>query len=280
MYIRTREGLGQGQVTWSNPQTPRNELGEPVKCEEIPKKYDLENRKGLTRSKVECPTRKDAARILSGIVKRAVQMLDNTIGELKRAREAACRGEPLGWPNLGDVTACWLKYRLGVCIDDISAWTKGPFESRSVAEVIRRLVRPRNLLASNGIAYVCEATCKSPSTYAWVKATEAGVCLRTPPRIIHLCPRFWNLEHAPYRELTIIHEAVHLTHCAATEDEGRRVSIGSPECLAQFVAATNGKKLDPEFIGRCGLTNKCGPVPKECRLKPKDVGKALPDWRP
>lgn len=280
MYIRTREGLGQGQATWSTPQTPRNELGKPVKCEEIPKKYDLKNRKGLTRSKVECPTREDAVRILSGVVKRAVQMLDNTIGELKSAREAACRGEPLGWPNLGDVTACWLKYRLGVCIDDLSAWTKGPFESRTVAEVIRRLVGPRNLLASNGITYVCEATCSSPSTYAWVRVTEAGVCLRRPPRIIHLCPRFWNLEHAPYRELVIIHEAVHLTHCAATEDEGRRASIGSPECLAQFVAATNGKKLNPDLIGRCGLTNKCGPVPKECRLKPTDVGKAPRDWRP
>ena len=280
MYIRTRDGVG-GQATWSTPQTIRNELGESVKCEEIPKKYDLESRRGLTRSKVECPTREDAVRILSGVVKRAVNMLDNTIGELKRAREAACRVGPLGWPNLSDVAACWLKYRLGVCIDDPSAWTKGAFESRTVAEVIRRLVRPRNLLASNGITYVCEASCKSPSTYAWVRTTDAaGVCLRTPDRIIHLCPPFWNADHAPYRELTIIHEAVHLTHCAAKEDEGSRVSIGSPECLAQFVAATNGKKLDPEFVGRCGLTKRCGPIPKECRLRPTDVGKARPDWHP
>jgi len=268
------------EISYGEPAPPRNELGVPVKCDEIPKKYDLESRKALTRGNVECATREDAVRILSGVVKRAVNMLDNTIGELKRAREAACRGEPLGWPNLSDVAACWLKHRLGVCIDDLSAWTKGPFESRTVAEVIRRLVRPRSLLARNGIAYVCEASCTSPSLYAWVRATNAGMCLRNPDRIIHLCPPFWNSEHAPYREQTIIHEAVHLTHCAANEDEGRRVSIGAPECLAQFVAATNGKKLHPEFLGRCGLTKKCGPIPKECRLRPTDKGKARPDWRP
>jgi Lysine-specific metallo-endopeptidase len=269
------------EIYFGESERQHNARGKPVKCQEIPKKYELDSRKALTRGHVICPTRADAVRILSSVVKSAVTMIDNTISELNRAREAACRGESLGWPNLSDVAACWLKYRLGVCIDDLSAWTKGPFESRTVAEVIRRLARPRNLLARNGITYVCEESCKSPSTYAWVRATDAaGACLRTPERIIHLCPPFWNSDHTPYREETIIHEAVHLTHCAAAEDEGRRVSIGSPECLAQFVAATNGQKLGPEFVGRCGLTKRCGAIPNECRLKPTDVGKVRPDWHP
>jgi hypothetical protein len=224
-------------------------------------------RKNLTDRKVTCPTRAGARGILSKAVATAVKMLDNTIGELTRAREAACRGEPLGFPNLGDLTACWLKYKLGVCIDDRSTWTAGTFKSKSVAEVIRRLVRPRDLLATNQITFACEATC-DPGTNAWVVVRDAaGNCINRPAEVIHLCPGFWSAAHAPFREQTIIHEAVHLTHCAGgVEDTARAASIGSPECLAQFVVATNAKKLDPHFVSRCGFTKRCGPVSKECRL--------------
>jgi hypothetical protein len=223
--------------------------------------------------------------MVQAAVKEAVRMLDNTIAELTRAREAACRGEPLGWPNLGDVTACWLKYKLGVCIDDPAAWTAGTFEVRSVAEVLRRLVAPRDELATDQITYVCEADCRDPADYAWVKVTGPdGKCLPgTPPEIIHLCPRFWNKDHAPYRAQTLIHEAVHLTHCAAgTEDTARGVSIGTPECVAQFVAATNGVKLDPEFVGRCGFTNRCGAIPRDAMRRNcgAQLGPVIPDWKP
>jgi len=258
----------------------------PLQCEAIPEKYKLRDINKLTGGRVKCPTPADAVRILTATVARAVAMLDNTIGELIRAREAACRGEPLGWPALGDVTACWLKYRLGVCIDDLSAWTKGPFrkspaEPTSVAEIIRRLVKPRNLLASNQIVYECDSGCP-PNWNARVFATDAsGVCLRTPARVIHLCTPFWRPEHAQFREQTIIHEAVHLTHCApGDEDTQPRASIGSPECLAQFVVATNGKKLDPDFVSRCVFTKRCGPVPKGCRKSEVGRKPTLPDWRP
>ncbi len=154
MYLYAREGLGQIPETLQ----PGNLRGpkQPPQCEAIPEKYKLRDSKDVTSGKVNCPTRADAVRILRTTIARAVEMLDNTIGELVRAREAACRGEPLGWPALGEVTACWLKYRLGVCIDDPSAWTKGAFrksatEPTPVAEIIRRLVGPRNLLATNQI---------------------------------------------------------------------------------------------------------------------------------
>ena len=220
-------------------------------------------------------------------------MLDNTIGELVRAREAACRGEPLGWPALGDVTACWLKYRLGVCIDDPRAWTKGAFrtseaEPTSVAEVIRRLVGPRNLLASNQITYVCEAPCgRTPQQNCCDEGTNAFAvvrrrrpdgqfeCIQTPARVIHLCEPFWSPAHAKFREQTIIHEAVHLTHCATHKrvrpgerverDIERATGIGWPECLAQFVVATNGKTLDRGQRRRCGFTKRCGEISKGCR---------------
>lgn len=248
-------------------------LGEPPAapaCEAIPEKYKQGSINKLTAGRVTCPAPPDAAEILRRVVARAVEMLDNTIGELVRARDAACRGEPLGWPNLGELTACWLKYRLGVCIEDLSAWTKGAFRKSSaeptpVAEVIRRLVVPRNLLASNQISYVCEAACDAGTNAFVVVRNAAGNCITTPDRIIHLCPPFWTHAHARFREQTIIHEAVHLTHCAPHGGTQRATGVGWPECLAQFVVATNARPLDPGQSTRCGFTDRCGPVPKEVR---------------
>jgi hypothetical protein len=249
-----------------------HDLGEAApapECEAIPERYQLREIKGLTSGRVNCAGRADAARILRTTVASAVRMLDNTLGELVRARAAACRGEPLGWPALGDVTACWLKFRLGVCIDDRSAWTKGAFRKSSsdptpVAEVIRRLMVPRNLLASGQITYVCEAACDA-GVNAWVVVRNAaGNCITTPDRTIHLCPPFWTQAQAPFREQTIIHEVVHLTHCAPHGTTQRATGVGWPECLAQFVVATNGKRLDPGQSRRCGFTKRCGAIDKGC----------------
>jgi hypothetical protein len=263
---------GLGRNAWWAPSG----LGD-IHCEAIPAKYAIGGKRIVTNAKVECPTREDAATILRGVVKRAVEMLDRTIAELVSARESVCK-QGVFPPKLRPLMACWLKYRLSVCIDDPAAWTGGTFQSRTVAEVVRRLVRPRNLLASNQITYECRASCPDPSTYAAVNVTRGGVCIGTPEMRIRLCPPFWTAAHAKFREQTLIHEAVHLTHCAATEDEGTRVTIGSPECLTQFVASTNGKPLDPQFRLRCGFTTKCGgPIPKDC-LKTRVP--EPPDWKP
>jgi len=236
--------------------------------------------------KIECKAPPNAVSEIRKAVKTAVGMLDKTITELTQAREAVCRGEAHG---LQPVTACWLKYKLGVCIDKQETWTKpgvrkNQKEPISIAEVIRRLVRPRDELATNQIKYACGDYCASPSTWAKVNAADKdNKCFARPEETIFLCKPFWNKESEPYRAQTLIHEAVHLTHCAAKEDEGTRVSIGSPECLAQFVAAVSGQPLDPEFLSRCGFTNTCGArpagTPPRCGAK---LGKSStpPDWGP
>src|SRR5882672_8571681 len=215
---RELQGEWEGEAEWERS---------PGCVQDIPK-LDPIKPKGLTLGRIQCPTRNTAFPILSRVVASAVKMLDTTIGELTRARDAACRGEFMVGPT--DVARCWLKYRLGVCIDDTSTWTKSAFrkvesEPISVAEVIRRLVRPRNLIASNWITYVCvenDPRRCSPTTNAFVVVRDdAGVPLRTPDRI-HLCPPFWSDRHAEYREQTIIHELVHMTHYAG-QGEDRRV---------------------------------------------------------
>jgi Lysine-specific metallo-endopeptidase len=202
--------------------------------------------------------------VVTSAVARAVEMVDNTIRELVNARQHVCAGEPPAWPLLGDITADWLKNRLGICIDDIHTWTAGTFVNRSVAEVIRRLVRVRNLIASNAIRYICSDAGCSPGDWAFVFIDPT--CKDTPPTVIRLCRAFWVKradvtanDQAEFQAQTILHEASHLFHC--TQDK-RGASIGVAECLAQFVAATNGSPIDPHFAARCTHAQRCaGPPP-------------------
>lgn len=222
----------------------------------------------LTSNRVTCANQgvfgvHDPAAVVSAAVARALEMIDNTIGELVNARQHVCAGEPPAWPLLGDITADWLRNRLGICIDDIRVWTAGTFVNRSVAEVIRRLVRVRNLIASNVIRYVCNDAGCSPGDWAFVFIDPT--CQHTAATIIRLCRAFWVIgagvdpkDHAEFQAQTILHEASHLFHCTS---DARGSTIGVAECLAQFVAATNGSPIDPNFAARCAPTNRCaGPV--------------------
>lgn len=201
----------------------------------------------------------DPEAVVSAAVARAIEMIDNTIGELVNARQRVCAGEPPAWPLLGDITADWLKNRLGICIDDIRTWTAGTFVNRSVAEVIRRLARVRNLIASNVMRYICSDAGCSPGDWAFVFIDPT--CKQTPPTVIRLCHNFWVArdgvsakDQAEFQAQTILHEASHLFHCTV---DARGSSIGVAECLAQFVAATNGSPIDPNFAARCAPTTRC-----------------------
>jgi hypothetical protein len=214
--------------------------------------------------------------VISRAVERALEMLDSTLGELVDGRNAVCAGATPAWPLLGDITLEWLRNRLGVCIDDIRVWTAGTLVNRSVAEVIRRLVRVRNLIGSNAIRYVCGGRCDpADPASGCVQGDWAFVCMPSPcppgtvPTIVHLCRNFWipgvrddgtpvdAATHAEFQAQTIIHEASHLYHCTV---DVRGATIGVAECLAQFVAATNGSPLDPNFRTRCAVTNRCAPA--------------------
>lgn len=272
MYIHPSAGLGQTVLVRNGDERVKWSLGEPQ-----PTPRTCDNRRIPTMATVRpftpnkvfgtCARRgvfgvTDPASVISRAVARAVEMLDNTIGELVNARTAVCGGATPAWPLLGDITADWLRNRLGVCIDDIRVWTAGTLVNKSVAEVIRRLMRVRNLIASNVITYVCHGPLCARDDWAYVLIDRT--CRRTEPTIVRLCRNFWvsapgvdPKDHAEFQAQTIIHEASHLYHCTA---DVRGSTIGVAECLAQFVAATNGSPLDPNFATRCAVTNRCAPA--------------------
>jgi hypothetical protein len=279
MYIQTSKGLGQTILARNGDEHAKWSLGEPQ-----PRPRACDNRgipertavRALTARRVACTQHNafgvtDPVGVISRAVARALEMLDNTIGELLKARNAVCGGATPAWPLLGDITLDWLRNRLGVCIDEIRVWTAGAFVNRSAAEVIRRLVRVRNLLGSNSLRYSCSSPLCQPNFWAFVRARDAaGNCLPgTPQMLIRLCRAFWvpgvrddgtrvdPKDHAEFQAQVIIHEASHLTHCAK---DPAGSTIGVAECLRQFVAATNGSPLYRGFETRCPVTNRCAPA--------------------
>lgn len=210
--------------------------------------------------------RNDRFVVVNRAITRALEMLNNTITEVVNGRNAVCQGSAPG-TTMRPITLEFLN-RLGVCVNDINVWTAGTFVNRSVAEVIRRLVRTRNLIASNSLRYICGGDFCGGDTWAFVFPFDNdGNCLPgTPPLEVHLCARFFNPGqdpvtriripdnvHQEFQAQTIIHEASHLTHCTS---DRRGHTIGVAECLSQFVAATNGSPLDPVFLSHCS-TSRC-----------------------
>jgi hypothetical protein len=252
------------------PQSPsRGNVGRPPAAPVCPTRgipaFDPATPRPLTPNRVFCNPPifgvTNPATVLRNAAARAIQMLENTVAELVRARTAICSGAPLGWPTLSDVTAGWLKVCLSVPADDIRAWTGGAFQNMSVAEIIRRLVRVRNLIASNELQYVCgegQHACTTCEAGDWAFVCTPRNCEgKTPQEIIHLCKCFWvpsakykgkpgetfdSKSQTEFQALVIIHEVSHLTHC--TEDDPAR-TIGGAECLRQFVAATNNAPVHP-----------------------------------
>ena len=209
-------------------------------------------------------------KIVEKAINRALEMLDNTIGELVEARVAVCSGAAPAPPHVRLITLQWLN-RLGVCVNDIRVWVSGTFVNRSVAEVIRRLVRARNLIASNSLRYICGGPFCDYDWWAYTAPRDTeGKCLPgTPPLRVHLCKLFWEPwkdpetnkpitkeVHDELRAQTIIHEASHLTHCTV-DDVG--YTIGVAECVALLVAATNGSPLNAVLLEHCS-TSSCAPV--------------------
>src|SRR5262249_15448038 len=147
---------------------------------------------------------------------RALDMLDSTIDQLLSARKAVCAGAAPAPPLLSAPAFCWLKNGFSINTDDVRIWTAGTFAPiRSIAEVIRRLVRVRNELGSSGLRYLCTNKGCDPGTWAFTTPfDDHGNCRAdTPLMLIRLCREFWvapvgtdQKTQAEFQAQTLIHE--------------------------------------------------------------------------
>jgi hypothetical protein len=293
------EDYSNSEWEWESKAIPRPAAVQPTErsCNErgIPGRIPV---RGLTISKVKC-TKAGAFGVtnpfgvVSRAVKRALVMLDKTIDELVDARKVVCSGATPA-STLRGITLCLLKNGLSVNTDDIRVWTADAFENRSVAEVIRRLIRVRNQIAENDNRYFCDNGRCDPGdpTSGCVPGDWAFICRPDPcpkgaegmDRIIHLCRNFWIPAvrkngkpvppeiHAEFQSQTIIHETSHLYHC--TKERGH--TIGIAECLSQFVAATNGSPIDLLFSKFCVGMNRCFPAGEVREFETSELEVARP----
>jgi len=126
MYIHLH-GLAQPSDPMPNPLAYSPTPSTLLKCDnrQIPERTAV---RALTARRVACTQANtgvtDPFGVLSRAVARALEMLDKTIGKLMNARNAVCAGATPPLP-LRDITAQWLRNRLGVCVDDVHVWTAG-----------------------------------------------------------------------------------------------------------------------------------------------------------
>jgi len=282
------------EYEWEGAPQPRPPALRPLGCRppNIPTQAAAPATAVPTAGKVQCPDPAfgvaNPLGVIRAAVKRALEMLNNTIGELRDARVRVCRGER---DVLRAVTAHFLRDRLSVCINDKRVWTAGSYDKiNSVAEVIRRLVRVNNEIATNQIRYLCNGPFCDNQTGAYVPgltidpATGRVNCPKGAPREdVVLCQSFFQSSLDDQAQM-IIHEVSHLTHC--TEDL-RGSTIGVAYCLASFVAATNGVRVSCFWLQNCPCRAFCpggGPdsaacqrATDECRTTPTTLLTASPN---
>ena len=88
MYLHTTEDLSQIPTPFESRKLPGPKP--PPQCQAIPEKYRLRDSKNrLTSGMVNCPTRADAARILSATIARAARNLIPT-NQIRYVCDANC----------------------------------------------------------------------------------------------------------------------------------------------------------------------------------------------
>ncbi len=168
---------------------------------------------------------------------RALEMLNNVIGELTYIRSLVQLGDPPAWPLISDVVGLALRNRLRLNPEDRNVWTgTGP---RTVEIIIRWFGNIRFMLQSGLLRYTCLGQ------YAYC-GSDAWAYVFPPARRIYLCLQFWggSLDN---RALTLIHEAAHLYYGLVETGGG----AGNVNCLEHFLADLNNVPVLPGFVGAC-----------------------------
>jgi|SRR5690606_23016996 len=195
----------------------------------------------------------DPVGALEKIAQRAVEMLDNTISELKRVQGRIQAGDPIGWPLMNDTFALSLAKRMRLKIEDRKTWNGDG--QNTVGLVIRWLTQIRQRIAKGHLHYTCLSSGCRRNTWAFVRVSSEGNVLFR----IHLCRTFWNRkkgtsvsDHFEFQAQTIIHEASHTYYNNTIKSDRPGTGPGVSECISQFVAETNNSPIDKDFINRCG----------------------------
>lgn len=191
----------------------------------------------------------DPVAVLNAISNRAVDMLTNTINELKRIKGRVAAGDPIDLNLISKNLAFGLRFILLMKIKEKSAWLGSG--TRNAGLIIRWLSNIRNRIASKDLWFTCLDGSSSCSEGTWASAVPGKFR-------IYLCQSFWvatpnvnAARHFEYQVQILIHEVSHMYY--DTEDKG--MGPGSAYCLAKFIADSNNSPVNPDWRSDCGVAN-------------------------
>jgi hypothetical protein len=181
---------------------------------------------------------------------RAIELLDNAIGDLQSTRDQIVGGAPVAWPVISDATALALQNRFHIDANDRGVWTRRG--EGTVDVVIRRLRGARQILADGAMRYQCLGGASVDFTFGGVHCAGEGcagdtraVSCAGASRIV-LCAPFWG-DPADDQASTLMHECFHI-YFSFIGDTG---NLGNAHCYEQFVSDLNGITVPPLFVGMC-----------------------------
>lgn len=203
-----------------------------VSCGRYPRTYPLFGVMGTT----------DPVSVIQAADSRAIQMLDDVIGDLEYTQSQIRGGIPAAWPTISDTVAVSLRNRFGVNPDDQDMWTSNGHRTRrgsaTITLLLRRLQSIRRILAGGWIRYTCISSGCDTDDWAWTYEGEFR---------IRLCRSFWHASDPDNQTLTLLHEAFHI-YFGAT-DTGRH--MWNAHCIEHFVADLNEVTITADFATSC-----------------------------
>ncbi len=191
----------------------------------------------------------DPVAVLNAVSNRAVDMLTNTINELKRIKSRVAAGDPIDYNLISKNLAFGLRFILLMKIKEKSAWLGSG--TRNAGLIIRWLTNIRNRIASKDLWFTCLDGSGFCTPSNWAGAIPGKYR-------IYLCESFWvaspndnAARHFEYQVQILIHEVSHMYY--DTEDKG--MGPGSAYCLAKFIANSNNSPVNPNWRSDCGVAN-------------------------
>lgn len=181
--------------------------------------------------------------------KRAVELLDNAINELRTTRNRIVAGAVAGFPTISDRTGQVIQSRFHIDPNNRSIWTGTG--ARSVHILIRRLMGARQILADGWMKYTCLGpaqvtlgACTGPGCPADRPARRAVSC-GGHSRIV-LCRAWWS-DTLNDQAATLLHESFHI-YFGFIGDSG---NFGNAHCYEHLVLDLNGLAPQAGFEAAC-----------------------------
>lgn len=192
----------------------------------------------------------DPVGVITAANARAIELLDNVIGELQFTRDSIVAGAEAAFPTISDGVALALANRFHMDANDRNIWTRRG--EGTVDVLIRRFRGARQILNDGAMRYQCLGGAAINFTFGGINCAGPGCGAQTRavscPGVssLVLCAPFYG-DSADDQAGTLMHECFHIFF-GFIGDTG---NLANAHCYEQFVLDFNGLPVNPLFAASC-----------------------------